>query len=100
MLVFIHINKTGGRTVRYILRSTFGSRHCEVEPWHARWTGPPFSGADLRRLRRIYPNLQSIGGHRLRAYVDLEDNGTKFRYFTLMREPVKTSASHFQFNVD
>ncbi len=100
MLVFIHINKTGGRTVRYILRSTFGTRHCEVEPWHARWADPPFSSEDLRRLRKVYPNLKSIGGHRLRGYVDLQDNGTEFQYFTFMREPVKTSASHFQYNVD
>lgn len=99
MLVFIHINKTAGRTVRYILRSSFGLRHCDVEPWHARWTDPPFSTHDLQRLRRYYPNLESIGGHRLRAYVDLQENGTEFRYFTFMRDPLKTSASRFQFNV-
>ena len=63
MLVFIHINKTAGRTVRYILRSSYGLRHCEVEPWHASWTDPPFSTHDLQRLRRFYPNLESIGGH-------------------------------------
>ncbi len=99
MLVFIHINKTAGRTVRYILRSSFGLRHCEVEPWQATWTGPPFSTHDLHRLRKIYPKLESIGGHRLRAYVDLEENGTEFKYFTFMRDPLKTSASHFQYNV-
>jgi hypothetical protein len=99
MLVFIHINKTAGRTVRYILRSSFGLRHCEVEPWHAPWTDPPFSTDDLRRLRKLYPNLESIGGHRLRAHVDLQENGTDFRYFTFMRDPLKTCASRFQFNV-
>jgi hypothetical protein len=99
MLVFIHINKTGGRTVRYILRSSFGLRHCEVEPWHAPWTDPPISTDDLQRLRRVYPNLESIGGHRLRAYVDLQENGTEFKYFTFMREPLKTCASRFQYNV-
>lgn len=99
MLVFIHINKTAGRTVRYILRSSYGPRHCEVEPWHAPWADPPFSAADLKRLRRYYPKLQSIGGHRLRAYVDLEGKGTEFKYFTFMRDPIKTSASRFQYNV-
>src|SRR3990170_1027659 len=63
MLVFIHINKTGGSTVRYILRSSFGLHHCEVEPWHARWTGSPFSTSDLQRVRKLYPHLESIGGH-------------------------------------
>jgi hypothetical protein len=99
MLVFIHINKTAGRTVRYILRSTFGIRHCEVEPWHAPWTDPPFSAHDLRRLRKLYPRLDSIGGHRVHGDVDLHENGTEFKYFTFMRDPLKTCASRFQYNV-
>ena len=99
MLVFIHINKTAGRTVRYILRSSFGIRHCEVEPWHAPWTGPAFSAHDLQRLRRVYPNLESIAGHRVTGYSDLQENGTAFKYFTFMRDPLKTCASRFQYNV-
>lgn len=99
MLVFIHINKTAGRTVRYILRSSFGPRHCEVEPWHARWTGPPFASRDMPRLRKLYPKLESIAGHRVRGFVDLRENGTEFKYFTFMRDPLKTCASRFQFNV-
>ena len=100
MLVFIHISKTGGRTVRYILRSSYGLRHCEVQPWHARWTGPPFSPHDLQRVRRFYPNLKSIAGHRVTGYVDLRENGTEFRHFTFMRDPLKTCASRFQYKVN
>lgn len=99
MLVFIHINKTAGRTLRYILRSSFGPRHCEAEPWHAPWTGPPFSADDLRRLRKVYPHLESIAGHRVTGHVDLHDNGTPFEYFTFLRDPLKTCASRFQYNV-
>src|SRR3972149_10986751 len=99
MLVFIHINKTGGSTVRYILRSSFGLHHWEVEPWHARWTGSPFSTSDLQRVRKLYPHLESIGGHRVTGYVDLQENGTVFRYFTFLRDPLKTCASRFQYNV-
>ncbi|MEJ2558699.1 MAG: hypothetical protein P8186_21295 [Anaerolineae bacterium] len=99
MLVFIHINKTGGTTVSHILRSSYGLRHCQVEPWHARWTDPPFSAHDLQRLRRVYPNLKSIAGHRIFGHVDLQENGTEFRYFTLMRDPLKSCASRFQYKV-
>jgi len=99
MLVFIHINKTAGSTVRYILRSTFGINHCEVEPWHAPWIDPPFSTQDLQRLRKLYPHLESIAGHRVTGYVDLHENGTKFKFFTFMRDPLKTCASRFQYNV-
>jgi len=99
MLVFIHINKTGGRTIRYILRSSFGLRHCEVEPWHAQWSDPPFSAHDLERLRKIYPHLESIAGHRITGHIDLQKNGAEIKYFTFMREPLKTCASRFQYNV-
>ncbi|HEY6074485.1 MAG TPA: hypothetical protein VIV15_14120 [Anaerolineales bacterium] len=99
MLVFIHINKTAGSTVRYILRSTFGMNHCEVEPWHSRWGEPPFSSHDLQRLRKLYPHLESIAGHRVTGYVNLRENGTKFNYFTILRDPVRTCASRFQYNI-
>jgi hypothetical protein len=100
MLVFIHINKTAGRTVRYILRSSFGVRHCEAEPWQARgFSDKPFSAYDLKLSRKIYPHLESIGGHRVTGHVDLQENGTELKYFTFMRDPVKTCASRFQYNV-
>jgi hypothetical protein len=99
MLVFIHIQKTAGRTVRYILRSSFGLHHCEVEPWHAKSTGPDFSSHDLQRLRRVYPKLESIAGHRVTGYVDLHENGRESKYFTFMRDPLKMAASYFQYNV-
>lgn len=99
MIVFIHINKTAGRTIRYILRSTFGINHCEVEPWHDPWMDPPFTAQDLRRLRRLYPHLESIAGHRVKGHIDLQENGSEFKYFTFMRDPLKTCASRFQYNV-
>ena len=83
----------------HILRSSYGLRHCQVEPWHARWTGPPFSAHDLQRLRKFYPNLKSIAGHRLTGYVDLHENGTKFKYFTFIRDPLKSCTSRFQYKV-
>lgn len=96
MLVFIHMNKTGGTTVNHILRSTFGTRHCSVEPWHAKWSGRAFSNDDLQRLRRLYPNLESISGHRVVGYEDLEVERGEPKYFTVVRNPIKASASSFQ----
>jgi hypothetical protein len=99
MLVFVHINKTAGSTVRYILRSSYGARHCDVEPWHA-GSDEPFSTQDLRRLRRIYPTLASIAGHRVTGYTELREHGTEFSYFTFLRDPLKLCASRFQYHVD
>jgi hypothetical protein len=99
MLVFIHINKTAGRTVRYMLRGTFGLRHCEVEPWGHAGEDTPFTNEDLQRTRKLYPELESIAGHRVRGNIDLHDNGIEFKYFAIMRDPIKTCASRFQYNV-
>jgi hypothetical protein len=99
MLVFVHINKTAGSTVRYILRSSYGARHCDVEPWHG-GRDEPFTTEDLRRLRRIYPTLASIAGHRVTGYTELREQGTEFAYFTFLRDPLRLCASRFQYHVD
>ena len=99
MLVFIHINKTAGRTVRYILRSSYGVRHCEVEVRRRNGEKRSFSNADLQALRKLYPQLDSIAGHAVTGYVDLHANGTKLKYLTIVREPLKTCASRYQYNV-
>lgn len=100
MLVFVHMHKTGGTTVSHILRSSYGLRHCQVEPRHARWSGPHFSADDLQFVRKFYPSLKSIAGHRVAAYVDLQQKDTELRYFTLMRDPIKLCASRFQYKVN
>lgn len=100
LLVFVHINKTAGTTLRYILRSSYGPRHCDVEPWHGAWSDPPFSTPDLQRVRKLYPRLASIAGHRVSGHVDLEEAGTDLRYLTFLREPVALCASRFQYQLD
>ncbi len=100
MLVFVHMNKTAGSTVRYILRSSYGSRHCDVEPWQGMSGDRPFTMADLRRVRKIYPRLSSIAGHRVMGYVDLEEEATDFAYLTFLRDPTTLTASKFQYHVD
>lgn len=100
LLVFVHINKTAGTTLRQILRSSYGARHSDVEPWHGPWEDPPFSTPDLRRVRRLYPRLASIAGHRVTGYTELEEPGTEMRYLTVLREPIAMCASRFQYQLD
>lgn len=98
MLVFIHINKTAGSTVRYILRSSYGPHHCEIGSF--RESEAPFSGAELKGIYRLDPKLRSIAGHRVTGYGDLEGVGVDIDYFTFIREPLKMCASRFQYHVD
>ena len=74
VLVFIHINKTAGTTLRYILRSSYGARHCDVEPVaRARGRTRRFSTSDLAARPPFYPRLASIAGHRISGHTDLEE---------------------------
>jgi len=100
MLAFVHIEKCAGQTVHWILRSSYGINHCDVLPWQGYNAMSPldgYSARDLRRLRTVYPRLQSIAGHKVRIYTDLPKAQPNVRFFALMREPLRRQASHFQF---
>lgn len=104
MLAFVHIHKTGGTTIQWILRSSFGPRHCEVEPLnirphHLRPWQMPVSADDLQHLSKLYPHLESIGGHCVQPHMDLHKNHPKIKYFTFMRDPLKMRASMYQHGV-
>jgi sulfotransferase famil protein len=98
MLVFVHINKTAGTTVRYILRSSYGPRHCDVEPWDGTSSNRQFSATDLQRVRRLYPRLASIAGHRITGHIDLGQ--ADLNYFTFVRDPMRMCASRFQYQLE
>jgi hypothetical protein len=104
LLAFIHIHKTAGTTIQWILRSTFGLNHCELIPWHRipknylPWQVYA-SSDDLKRTSRFYPNLESIGSHFVQAHSDLEVYCPSITYFTFLRDPLKHRASMFQHGV-
>lgn len=107
MLAFIHIAKTGGQSVEWMLRSAFGAAHCEAADW-----GPPpadpfavtavvpkWGPEDLRRLRRLWPGLRCVSGHPITLWAGLEKAAPGLRYFAFLREPVRRGASHYQYQL-
>lgn len=102
MYAFVHIDKTGGRTVRAILRNSLGTGHCEIRTPYARRPPDPndrsvyVTGDDLRKVRRIYRNLRGIAGHNVMPYSDLEVACPGIRYFTWLRDPVARYLSHYK----
>ncbi|MCC5848359.1 MAG: hypothetical protein JJU29_09710 [Verrucomicrobia bacterium] len=91
MIAFIHIYKCAGTTFNVLLRNHFGLGHLDRFGFRERW----LTGQDLRRLRRVYPWLQSIGGHPVRPMSDLETAMPDLRYYTFLRDPLARAASHF-----
>jgi hypothetical protein len=100
MLAFAHIQKTAGVTLNWILRRSFGLRHCEVEPWHPippegyyAWT---YDAADHVKVQRFHPRLRCIAGHNVKPFGDLHTVRPDVRYLVFLRDPARRWASHYQ----
>jgi len=97
MIALIHIKKTGGKSLKHIMRCAFGVGHCDVKRWQP--GDESFSADDLRRLRRIHPALVSLAGHSIRSYSDLRDAEPDLRYYSFVRDPIKRCISEYQYSV-
>ena len=107
LLAFLHLAKTGGRSVETMLRSSLGPAYCHAIPWRRPLapgeTGRPLAIAtydadDFRRLHRLWPFMRAVGGHALTLWSGLHET-RPVRYFAFLREPVARMASHYQFHV-
>ncbi len=106
MIAFIHIHKTGGTTLQWILRSSLGPHYCEVEPLTIEqpfrqipWMAPA-TVADLDYIETLYPRLAGIGGHHIQPHMQLHKKYPGIQYFTFMRDPIKMRASMYQHGVN
>jgi len=94
---FPHISKTGGTTILTILRSTFGTSHCDVESWRNKRENA--TAQDLKRLLKVYPHLESISGHAFRPHEGYE-TVRPISYFAMFREPITRCISEFQHQIE
>ncbi len=89
LLAFLHINKTAGSTMKFVLRNTFCLRHCNLFPQKH-----PANDEDLEFARRVYPfPLRCVSGHGLVG--PNERLTTPLLRFTILREPTERCLSHF-----
>ena len=95
---FPHVSKTGGTTILNVLRSSFGTAHCDVESWRGKH-GNHLSPDGLGKLLKVYPHLKSINGHAFRPYENYE-SVCPISYFVMFREPVARCISEFQHQRD
>lgn len=92
----MHIEKSAGTSLLYLLRRNYLFRYLDVRPLHASSDGV-FSAADLCKCLRINPFLRCIGGHSVRPCADLEVVAPGIRYITLFRDPVRRYLSQYRY---
>ena len=92
VLAFVHLEKTAGTTLKFLLRNSFALDHCDAI--HSRT--PVFRAEDYAFARRFFPRMRSLSGHNLVA--PHRHLPKEVRLYTLLREPLARTASHFQDN--
>ncbi len=99
ILAFVHINKAAGTTLTHILRLNFFLKHFDVPSFMNSSRGV-FQKEGMKKILKINPFIGSIAGHSIRSFSNLSDLYPDVRYITLLREPVKRTISHYQYNVE
>lgn len=90
MLTFVHIQKTAGTTLKFILRNSFGIYHCDT----AKIKNHPFQQKDLDLAKRVFLKIKSIAGHNI---IEPTKNLDEPDYLlTFLRDPIQRCASHYQ----
>lgn len=107
LMVFLHLAKTGGRSVDTVLRNTYGQGYIQAQSLaplrpvgldDGEFVAPVYGEDEVRRVQRRIPWLRAIGGHSLTLWSGVH-NICPVRYVAFMREPMARGASHYQFHV-
>lgn len=91
MIIFTHIPKTAGTTLKYILRNNFGIRHIDS----AKVKKDIYSKEDLSFAKKIFSKPLAISGHNLiDPHSNIKETGAQI--ITVLRDPINRCASHYQ----
>lgn len=107
MIAFVHVGKTGGRTINAMLRNSYGAGHCDAvelprkqgEGESGRFLIDKYAPEDLEIIQDLMPGIRSLGGHNVALWSDFEKVRPDVQYLVFLREPVKRGASHYQYNL-
>lgn len=90
-LVFAHLQKTAGQTMREILRQRFGTHQVDLQMPPEELTEKRF-----RFIRRFYPKAECYSGHAFMPWTPV-GKIPGVRFFTFVREPIGRTISAYQY---
>lgn len=98
LIVFIHIEACGGTTFHFLLYKSLRS-YFLAAPDHKFYNNGIFSVNQIKKLRTFKPNLEGIGGHRIRSFAGYEQAfpNHELLYITFLRDPIKRYISGFNY---
>jgi hypothetical protein len=92
MIGFVHIPKTAGTTVKFILRNSILLKHCDIKTINPDGI---LSDDDVKFAHRVFFfGLDSIAGHSL--IYPTGHLSEPIQYFTFVRDPIQRCASNYQ----
>jgi hypothetical protein len=90
VIVFLHIPKTAGSSLHFVLENNLGISFCHTGHTQTR----VFSQQDLDFAKKVFPELKGVGGHNLVAPLKLAE--PDLFHMTFLREPLARVLSNYQ----
>lgn len=95
MLIYVHIPKTAGSTMKSLLQRNFGRRFFG---FYTDRRGKFLTDDELIQLvRQMYPAKEVLGGHDIRPLQEKSVQGIDLRYVTFIRHPFSRAISLYYF---
>ncbi|MBE0650875.1 MAG: sulfotransferase family 2 domain-containing protein [Bacteroidales bacterium] len=93
VIIFVHIPKTAGTSLSFVLHNTFLLSHCHTD--HSK--KEVFSVKDFQKANQVFFRLKSLHGHSfINATNSFPEN---FVFYTFLRDPIVRTASEYQADV-
>lgn len=93
VIIFVHIPKTAGTSLSFVLHNTFLLSHCHTD--HSK--KKVFSVRDFQKANHIFFRLKSLHGH---SFINPTNSFPEnFVFYTFLRDPIVRTASEYQADV-
>ena len=95
ILVFSHIPKTAGTSLKYLFRRYFGTEQLDAAYRANSKDRACYYPRDFKLDQSVVGKTKLLAGHCIKPYIDFEEYEEQFRWFTFLRNPIDRYISHY-----